>query len=227
MDANINYFEILFQRCGMIGYVLWGLSVLTVTIIVRLLLLIRRSRLVSEPLRRRLVTLVPARQVAQAMEVTGRDPSLLAGVMHAALREHARGYAAMERAMEEAAEQRSVAMMRRIEWLNVLGNIGPMLGLMGTVWGMILAFFTIVERGGIPNPSDLADAIGIALVTTLEGLWVAIPALAVYAVLRNRIDELTNQALLICQELIARLGDSPADPPPARGQRQPVPAGQA
>jgi len=226
MGEGISYFNILFERCGWIGYLLWALSVLAGAVIVRLLLTIRRSRLVSEPLRRQMLTLVPSRQIPQALEISARDPSLLGGVMTAALREHAHGYAAMERAMEEAAEQHSTALLRQVEWLNLFGNIGPMLGLMGTVWGMILAFFTIVAKGGIPNPSDLADAIGIALVTTLQGLWIAIPSLAVYAVLRNRIDELTNQALLISQELVGRsLGPGEASAT-GRAAREPLKARQ-
>jgi biopolymer transport protein ExbB len=227
MGDGISYFDILVRGGGNIGYILWALSVLTVAMIVRLLIRIRRARLVPEPLRRQLVTLVPSRQMHKAAEIASQNPSLLGGIMHAALREHAMGYAAMERAMEETAEQRSVAMLRQIEWLNVLGNIGPMLGLLGTVWGMILAFFKIVEEGGIPNPGKLAGAIGIALVTTLLGLAVAIPALAAYAVLRHRVDELTNQALLIGQELIGRAMGGESDPTPAlRPPREAVQVGQ-
>ena len=78
-----------------------------------------------------------------------------------------------------------------------------MLGLLGTVWGMILAFFTIVDKGGVATPSDLAGAIGIKLVCTLEGLMVAIPALAVYGFLRNRIESFSGEAMIRCQELIS------------------------
>jgi biopolymer transport protein ExbB len=109
----------------------------------------------------------------------------------------------MERAMEEAAQVQVATLLRRVEWLNLMGNIGPMLGLLGTVWGMILAFFTIVAMGGMPHPGDLAGAIGTALVTTLTGLMIAIPALSVYATMRHRIDALTAEAMVLCQEWIA------------------------
>ena len=78
-----------------------------------------------------------------------------------------------------------------------------MLGLLGTVWGMIGVFFDIVKAGGMPNPADLANGVGIALVTTLLGLGVAIPALAAYAIMRNRIDALTSEAMVACQDLIS------------------------
>jgi len=108
----------------------------------------------------------------------------------------------MERAMEEAAEERTTKMLRDIEWLNLIGNIGPMLGLLGTVWGMIGAFFTIVQAGA-PDPGQLAGDIGVALVTTLLGLGVSIPALSIFSIMRNRIDGLSSTSMLACQELIS------------------------
>ncbi len=77
-----------------------------------------------------------------------------------------------------------------------------MLGLLGTVWGMIGAFFKIVEAGQ-PEPAKLAGDIGVALVTTLLGLAVSIPAISIYAILRNRIDALTSEAVMVSQELIS------------------------
>ena len=105
--------------------------------------------------------------------------------------------------MEEAAEERSTKLFRKIEWLNLIGNIGPMMGLLGTVWGMINAFYKMVEKGGQAQAADLAGPIGTALVTTLLGLAIAIPALSVYAFMRNRIDALGSEAVMACQELIS------------------------
>ena len=111
--------------------------------------------------------------------------------------------------MDESAEEKSTALLRKIEWLNLLGNMAPMLGLLGTVWGMILMFMEIVKAKGIPSPDKLAYAIGIALVTTLLGLTVAIPALGAFAILRNRIDALSNQVVLQAQELISTFRPAP------------------
>jgi biopolymer transport protein ExbB len=109
----------------------------------------------------------------------------------------------MERAMEEASEERTTKYLRQIEWLNLIGNISPMLGLLGTVWGMILAFQTLAASGGTADPTELSGSIGIALVTTLLGLAIAIPALAVYAIMRNRVDSLTSEAMVAAQDLIS------------------------
>jgi len=77
------------------------------------------------------------------------------------------------------------------------------MGLFGTVYGMILAFQQLVASGGSPDPAKLAAGISTALVTTFWGLIVAIPALAAYALIRNKIDALTSEGLVIAEELIS------------------------
>jgi biopolymer transport protein ExbB len=124
-------------------------------------------------------------------------------VLRAALAEAPHGYPAMVRALEQAADAESTRRLRRIEPLHVLGNVAPMVGLFGTVYGMILAFQTIVAAGGTPSPKMLAAGIGTALTTTFWGLVVAIPALSGYALLRNKIDALTAEADAAVEEIIA------------------------
>jgi biopolymer transport protein ExbB len=109
----------------------------------------------------------------------------------------------MERAMGDAAEERTARLYRKIEYLNLLGNISPMLGLFGTVYGMMNAFGRIASMGGKANPEDLAEGILLALVSTFAGLSVAIPALAAYAIYRNRIEQLSMEAALVAEELLA------------------------
>ena len=109
----------------------------------------------------------------------------------------------MERALDDAADDRTTRMLRGVEYLNLLGNIAPMLGLFGTVLGMIMAFFVIVAEGGVPNPAKLADALGIKLVCTFVGLFVAIPSLTVYGLIRNRIDILCSEGIGAAQAMIA------------------------
>ena len=108
----------------------------------------------------------------------------------------------METAMAEVLDRDTTSMLRRIEWLNIIGNVAPMIGLFGTVWGMIDAFTGIVHAGGQPEPADLAGGISTALVTTWWGMVVAIPALAAYGFLRNRIDSLSAQTAVTVEELL-------------------------
>jgi biopolymer transport protein ExbB len=207
----MNMAEILFVRGGVIGWVLWLLSVVTIAIIVQYFVSIRRVNIIPEDVRARIGRLFEDRQYREAIELTAAEPSFLSYVVRAALGEASRGYSAMERAMEEASEERTAKLLRQVEWLNLIGNVSPMLGLLGTVWGMILAFFEIVQTG-TPDPRGLAYGIGIALVTTLLGLGVAIPALAVYGVMRNRIDALSSEAIVAAQELVSNFRPGPKHP---------------
>jgi len=203
-EVGMDYFKILvWPGGGYIGMILWALSIVTLAVIIQYFISIRRANIIPELVQQQVQGLFDNKQYREAIEVTATEPSMLSFVVHAGLAEAARGYTSMERAMEEAAEEKTTILLRKIEWLNLIGNISPMLGLLGTVWGMINAFMKIVEKGGMPSPADLAGSIGIALVTTLLGLAVAIPSLSVYAMMRNRIDALSNEAMVSAEELVA------------------------
>jgi biopolymer transport protein ExbB len=88
--------------------------------------------------------------------------------------------------------------------LNVLGQVSPMIGLFGTVYGMIVAFQTIAGTGGNADPVMLASGIGTALVTTFWGLLIAIPALSAYAAIRNTVDAATLECVRRVERAIAR-----------------------
>ncbi len=201
---EVNYFKVFFVDCSIIGWLLWAISVGTLALIIKYLIDIRRVNIMPDDILEQVKGQFEEKQYRDAIELTAEEPSYLSYMIHAALSEAAHGYGAMERAMEEASEERTTKLLRYIEWLNLIGNIAPMLGLMGTVWGITLTFFEIVKKaGGQVNPADLAKGIGTALVTTLLGLSIAIPSLAVYSWLRNKIDSLSSEAMLAGQELIS------------------------
>ncbi len=205
----MNWFEVLvWPGAGVIGLIEWGLSIVTIALIIQYLVSIRRTTILPEETHAQIQEMFDNQQYRDVIELTSNEPSFLSYVVNSALSEAAHGYSAMERAMEEAAEERTTKLLRQIEWLNLIGNISPMLGLLGTVWGMIGAFFTIVEKGS-PNPADLAGDIGIALVSTLLGLAIAIPALSVYGLMRNRVDALASETMTACQELISTFRPAP------------------
>lgn len=202
MPLAVNYLEILVVGGGVIGWIIWLISILVVALAINYFMAIRRTNILPDEAKLQIVELFEAKQYREAIDLTEMQPDFLSYIVHEALTEAPHGYPAMERAMEEAAEERTTKMLRSLEWMNLIGNIGPMLGLLGTVWGMIGAFFKIVEFGS-PDPAKLAGDIGVALVTTLLGLAVSIPALSIFAIMRNRIDALTSEAILTAQELIS------------------------
>ena len=110
----------------------------------------------------------------------------------------------MSDAMAEAAAEEEMILQQKIGWLSLIGNISPMLGLFGTVSGMIKAFQTIEKLGSAVTPSDLGAGISEALVTTLLGLAVAIPTLAAFIVFRNKVQRIMADSTVVVSELMDR-----------------------
>ena len=183
-------------------FVLIPLSVAAIALSVEHCLSIRRATVIPEAAVERLTDLLERKQFAEALEVTADDDSMLAHVVHGGLSEASNGFAAMERAMEETMDERAARLTRKIEYLNVIGNVSPMIGLFGTVFGMIKLFASIGDFGGNLDAGQIADDISIALVTTFWGLLVAIPALSIFALFRNRIDVLTAECALVAERLL-------------------------
>jgi len=189
-------------------FAIYGCSLASIALIVEHCITIRRATLVPELSVAQIKTMFDERRFREALEFSQNDPSFISGVIHAGLIEAANGYEAMENAMGDAVAERASRLYRKIEWLNLLGNVAPMFGLWGTIWGMMVAFSTIAAKAGKANPADLAGGIMIALVSTFCGLLVAIPALAAYGIFRSRIEQLSMEAALVSEELLANFKPS-------------------
>jgi biopolymer transport protein ExbB len=118
----------------------------------------------------------------------------------------------MKEAMETAIAEQTAEQFRRIEYLNIIGNLGPLLGLLGTVLGMIEAFQDLMAAGGDANPAKLAGGISTALCHTFLGLFLAVPCLAVFGIQRTMVDRLTTQGALIAEELLLLIKPAEAKP---------------
>ena len=213
--ANVSIFEAFFiQRNGAtkqielfgsgIIWLLLALSAVVLAMIIRMVGENKRARILPEELRTRVLGLIDSGDRDKAQQIVSEDPSYFSQVLNACLREAHAGYAPMLRALELATEEFTARRLRRIEPLHVIGSVAPMLGLFGTVYGMILAFRAIVAAGGAPDPVSLAAGIGTALTTTFWGLIVAIPALSAHALIRNTIDAHTSEASLEIEEILSR-----------------------
>lgn len=207
----------LLEAGGPVGYVIIFLSLATVALVVEHLLSIRRGSLMPAGLVEDLQRLIPARQYAQAMERCQRSSSFLGFIIAAGLQETPLGYGAVEKAMEDASIEQTARLMRKIDYLSLIGAVAPMLGLLGTVWGMIQAFAEFAEKAN-PLPADFAPSISEALVTTLFGLLVAIPASAAYVWFRNRIDEFVAESAILATHLTSPLKRALAQKRRAREQ---------
>jgi biopolymer transport protein ExbB len=140
-------------------------------------------------------------KVDEAARRVEAERSFVGYVVHRGLRERDRGYEAMVKAMEDAADEATGARLRRVEHLNIIANIATMLGLLGTVLGLTSNFNTISQTVGAVDPRMLAGGIFQALITTVMGLIVGIPSLYFYGFFRNRIDAIITEATLAAEHM--------------------------
>ncbi len=180
-------------------------SVIALTLVVEHLLTIRRANLMPEGLAEQVFQQLTTNQIVEATQDCQQSPSALAAVLQAGLAEAAGGWPAVEKGMEESLAEQSARLLRKIDYLSVIGNIAPMIGLLGTVFGMIFAFQEVANTQGAARAAELASGIYQALVTTVGGLLVAIPSLAAFAVFRNRIDGLIAETGQQAQAAVAPL----------------------
>ncbi|MEN1680709.1 MAG: MotA/TolQ/ExbB proton channel family protein [Planctomycetota bacterium] len=148
-----------------------------------------------------------SKQWTAALEVAEADDSFLGKVLSAGLTKlkNKGNYSQAIEAMQEVGEEENMKLEHRLSYMALIGTISPMIGLMGTVQGMIGAFQTISTTStGAPSATDLAADISTALFTTLAGLIVAIPAIAAYNILRNRIARLVLEVGIVSEGLMSR-----------------------
>ena len=190
----------MFEAGGVIGILILVLSVGMVALIVEHLISIRHNALMPPGLAENVHQAISQQRYQEADQLCKNNPGFLGQVLSAGLAEMPLGYSSMEKAMEDASVQQSARLFRKIEYLSLIGTIAPMLGLLGTVWGIMQAFLQFSVKAN-PQVSELAPGIYKALVTTFLGLSVAVPALASFALLRNRIDELVAEASLLAERV--------------------------
>jgi len=232
--SGFQSFWVILKAGGLIGTLILLLSVAAVALVFEHAVTIRAAVLMPPGLADQVHRLVATGNVAAADQHCRTRPSLLAYVLSAGLAEAETDWPTVEKALEDATAEQSARLLRKIEYLSVISNIAPMLGLLGTVMGMIFAFRRVAETQGAARAADLAEGIYLALVTTVEGLIVAIPSLAAFAYFRNRVDQLVAEAAHAAYHALVplkrRSGAAvarPAQPPGAPGRTaQPAPGGR-
>ena len=191
---------------GPVEWILIVMSVVGISIGIHRLLTIKREILVPEGLADDLHNIfaegVNDEAVDEAMNVVSGDPSMLGEVLAAALDKRDFGYDSMAEAAETVGAAEHNKYMTQISWLSLLAAIGPMLGLLGTVVGMIGAFLVMASSGGAVNPGMLANDIGGAMVTTATGLIIAIPMMFFFFFLRARINACVLDAGVLTAEIL-------------------------
>jgi biopolymer transport protein ExbB len=208
------------------AYFILAGSLVTMALIVEHFITVRQVTIAPADQVKKARTLIERRNFRQCLETSRKSSTFFACVMTASLQHARHGFDAMHNAALEKSGELSGRMFRKVEYLNVLGNLGPLLGLLGTVYGMIIAFNALAEGGGVAgtDAGGLAVGISLALVNTLLGLGLAIVGLGFFGLCRNRVDALTVGATVQVLDLLEYFRPVPVPPQGAEPLRAVRPA---
>lgn len=212
-ETNSEYSVTFFSQFVIAGgpivwFVLLPMSILTIYLGVELGMTIRKSRLLPADSSSNAATeamkvgikRLPARLTGKSDFISKAitDTVVKSGYLNAEP-EHIHNLAA------EALQNHAMNLLRKVDMCGIIGNVAPMVGLFGTVYGMIKAFNILGISAGQPRHDQLATAISVALVTTFWGLIIAIPALTMQGIFRTRIESLLSQAAIEVEALLRRI----------------------
>ena len=200
-----NLFTHIITSAGwFFGPLLFLVSIALVTLIVLLAMDLRMSVAVPPAFVDDFTDLVNKRQFKQSFELCKNDSSFLARVMTAGMGRLQYGIEDAREATFNMVDSVRAGKDQLINYLGTIGTLGPMLGLVGTVFGMILSFMEL-SRGGTPNPAELAKGISHALVVTLLGIAIAVPAIFCHAFFRNRLTRISMDTSNLADDLLTQM----------------------
>jgi len=175
------------NACGPFAPVFVLISIVFVTLAIMNWLAISRNAIVPPEMIEQFNEKWDAKEYQEAYEIAKNSDSSLGKILAVGLVKLSDNVSTAEQAMNDTAEEEVLALENRLGYLGTIASISPMVGLLGTVWGMIMAFTVIEKTGGVAKASELAGGISLALVTTQIGLMIAIPALVLFEVFKPRL----------------------------------------
>jgi biopolymer transport protein ExbB len=209
------------RSSGLIGLFILILSIYFVATVIRLFLEMRLDVAIPPELLTRFDDMLQRQEYAAIYNTARSDPSLFGRVLTTGLAELPSGLTDARDAMERMADTETVDMEKQISMLAVLGTLGPMIGLIGTLKGMITSFSVIAMSDVQLKASEVAGGISEALLLTFEGVGLSIPAIYFYAVFRNRVAMISSSVVLHADHILRRMAQA------AKGKVIPAPEGPA
>ncbi|MFM9966214.1 MAG: MotA/TolQ/ExbB proton channel family protein [Planctomycetaceae bacterium] len=200
----------LIDASGPFGACVFIESFIMVALIIMSIMQIRRTVFMPPDFLAEFEGKLTARDYQGAFNTAKEDESMLARLLVVGMAKLQKGQDEALAAMGESGEDENMALEHRLSWLALIATTAPMFGLLGTVQGMVQAFDEIASSSTTPKPSELAEGIQLALVTTLEGLIVAIPAMIAYSLLRNHLIRLMFDVGRSGEDLLKRMQARPA-----------------
>jgi biopolymer transport protein ExbB len=201
-----NMLQWAIDASGPIGFFLLCLSVYFTAVVIRLFMEMRISEAVPPALVERLESAIKERKFQEAYDACRDNDSFLARLVRTGVANLPNGRPEAKEAMSAMTEEIVTNMEQRISYLAIIGQLGPMIGLVGTIWGMIMSFQAIANAQGTqPRPEEVARGISTALFITLEGVSLSVPAIFFFAFFRNRIAVMTIEATRVADRVINSL----------------------
>lgn len=164
-------------------------SIIALAIFLERLWSLRRSRVIPRDFLIEIEDLIRREKIPEAITRCRKDNSSMANIIVAGIRNFGKRREIVKESIEEIGRREAATLERYINVVGTISAIAPLLGLLGTVFGMIKAF-NVISIQGVGNPSSLAGGISEALITTAAGLVVAIPTFVLYRYLANKADDL-------------------------------------
>lgn len=215
-----NYLVWMFRSLGLFFTLVFSLlSLSMVALIVVNVLALRRCVVAPEELATKFGALLDENRFQDAYQLAKDDESILGKTLAVGLSKTSAGYAKAEQAMRDVQEEETMRLEHQIGYLALIGNLAPMIGLFGTVVGMIASFQAIAAGGAAPSPQKLAEGIATALFTTELGLAIALPALFAFDFLKNRLSRFMLDVSVLSENLMGRFANVAAPKAPSTTQR--------
>jgi biopolymer transport protein ExbB len=194
------------RASGPIGVFLVFLSVYFTALVIRLFIEYRVSEAVPPSLVEKLEGAIRDKKFQEAYDLCRDNDSFLARLVRTGIANLPNGRAEAKEAMAVASGEIVTELEMKISYLAVIGTLGPMIGLVGTVWGMIESFREIATAAGAqPRPDKVAGGISTALFITLEGVSLSVPAIFFFAYFRNKVAQMTIEANRVADRTINSL----------------------
>ncbi len=176
-------------RGGLINLLVWamifGTSFATVWFIIDSSLAIKREKLLPAGVVDGVRDALTSGDLGGALETCEANPGPLSNILMVGFANIAEGFEVVQEAVASSAEMENEKLMQRVNYLNLCGQVAPMLGLLGTVLGMVAAFAGLATASGAAKAQVLAMSISTALWTTCVGLLIAVPALLAFTLIKN------------------------------------------
>jgi biopolymer transport protein ExbB len=218
----------LFTAGGLIMYPILLCSVIAVAIVVERYLALRKARLDVGQFMMKVKSIYQQGNVSGVLTFCAQKDAPIANIIRRGILKHGHGEEKVREAVEDAGREEVYHLEKRLSILASIAGVAPMLGFLGTVTGMIDAFRQIENLSGNVNPADLAGGIWEALLTTAFGLFVGIPAYAVYNYFVTRVSRFVHEMEVTTTEFLDLISTTkvPSHPISVREEAlEPEPAG--